>query len=118
MKRKVLVVDDDRPNLTLLKIGLQHKDYDVVTAENGEEALMLLKTENVDVIVLDFKMPKMNGYEFVKALQVMPQGKIPVIILTASEHMQDVFFMEGVRGYLVKPVNLDMLDQKIMTCLA
>jgi CheY-like chemotaxis protein len=118
MKRKVLVVDDDRLNLTLLEIGLKHKDYDVVTAQNGEEALAVVKSEQVDAIVLDIQMPKMNGYDFMKELQVMPQGKIPVIMLTASETMQDVFFMEGVRGYLVKPVDLEKLDQKIMSSLA
>jgi CheY-like chemotaxis protein len=96
MKRKVLVVDDDRLNLTLLQIGLKHKDYDVLAAENGEQALAILKAEKVDIIVLDIQMPKMNGYELVKELQMMPQGKIiPIIMLTASEHMQDVFFMEG-----------------------
>jgi CheY-like chemotaxis protein len=118
MKRRVLVVDDDRLNLTLLEIGLKHKDYEVLIAHDGEEALSLIKSEKVDVIVLDYQMPKMNGYDFMKEFQVLPQGKTPVIMLTASETMQDVFYMEGVRGYMVKPVDLDQLDQKIMTCLA
>ena len=118
MNKKILVVDDDRLNLTLLQIGLKHKDYDVVTAQNGEEALAVVKAEKIDAIVLDIQMPKMNGYDFMKELQMMPQGKVPVIMLTASETMQDVFFMEGVRGYLVKPVDLEKLDQKITSCLA
>jgi CheY-like chemotaxis protein len=117
MKRRVLVVDDDRLNLTLVQIGLQNKDYEVVTAQNGEEALTVIKSEKIDVIILDFQMPKMNGYDFMKEFQVLPQAKTPVIMLTASETMQDVFYMEGVRGYMVKPVDLDQLDQKIMTCL-
>jgi CheY-like chemotaxis protein len=115
MKRRVLVVDDDRVNLALLEIGLKNKDYEVLLAQNGEEALALVKSEKFDIIILDYQMPKMNGYDFMKEIQVLPQGKVPVIMLTASESMKDVFFMEGVRGYMVKPVDLEQLDQKIMT---
>jgi len=117
MKKTILVVDDDRLNLTLLQIGLKHKDYEVLTAQNGEEALAVVKAQKIDAIVLDIQMPKMNGYDFMKELQVIPEGRIPVIMLTASETMQDVFFMEGVRGYLVKPVDLEKLDQKLVSCI-
>ena len=116
MNKKVLIVDDDRLNLTLLQIGLLHKDYEVFMAQNGEEALQAVKTQKPDIIVLDIQMPKMNGYEFLKELQALPEGKIPIIMLTANEHMQDVFLTEGVRGYMVKPVNLQELDQKIKSC--
>jgi len=73
--------------------------------------------EKPNLIILDIQMPNMNGFEFMNELQGTPDGKTPVIMLTANETMQDVFFMEGVRGYLVKPVNMKLLEEKIVACL-
>jgi CheY-like chemotaxis protein len=117
MKKKIMIVDDDRLNVTLLQFGLKDKGYDICLAQDGQEALGVLAQEKPDVIILDIQMPKMNGFEFMNELNASMQGKIPVIMLTANETMQDVFFMEGVRGYLVKPVNMKLLEEKITACL-
>ncbi|MBP6342657.1 MAG: response regulator [Candidatus Omnitrophica bacterium] len=116
--KKILIVDDDRLNTTLLQFGLRDKGFEVSLAKDGREALKVVEAEKPDLIILDFHMPTMNGYEFMNELQGTPQGKTPVIMLTANETMQDVFYMEGVRGYLVKPVNMKTLEEKINACLS
>lgn len=118
MKNKILIVDDDRLNTTLLEFGLRNKGYEIALAKDGHEALKAVAQQKPDLIILDIQMPNMNGFEFMNTLQGTPEGKIPVIMLTANETMQDVFFMEGVRGYLVKPVDMKLLEEKIGACLA
>ena len=117
MKNKILIVDDDRLNTTLLQFGLRDMGYELCMAHDGREALKAVAHEKPDLIILDIQMPNMNGFEFMNELQGTAEGKIPVIMLTANETMQDVFFMEGVRGYLVKPVNMKLLEEKISACL-
>lgn len=118
MPRKILIVDDDRLNTTLLEFSLRGKGYEVALAKDGHEALKALAAERPDMIILDIQMPNMNGFEFMNHLQGKPEGKIPVLMLTANDTMQDVFFMEGVRGYLVKPVNMKLLEEKISACFS
>lgn len=117
MGKKIMIVDDDRLNVTLLQFGLKDKGYEVCVATDGREGLRALTAERPDLIILDIQMPNMNGFEFMNQLNGTPEGKIPVIMLTANETMQDIFFMEGVRGYLVKPVNMKALEEKISACL-
>ncbi|MBL8013186.1 MAG: response regulator [Candidatus Omnitrophica bacterium] len=117
MNKKIMIVDDDRLNLTLLQFGLKEKGYQICVAHDGKEALDVLARERPDLIILDIQMPNMNGYEFMNHINGAPEFKVPVVMLTANETMQDVFFMEGVRGYLVKPVNMKILEEKIAACL-
>jgi CheY-like chemotaxis protein len=90
-------------------------------AFTGEEALEKVKDCSPDLIILDIRMPSMNGYEFMRALRAMriieEKKMLPVIMLTATEAMEDVFKLEGAKGYLIKPVNEELLFQKIKGCL-
>lgn len=117
MSKKILIVDDDRLNTALIELGLRTKGYQVLLSKDGHEALRALALEKPDLIILDIHMPNMNGFEFMNHLQGKPEGKIPVVILTANDSMKDVFYMAGVRGYLVKPVNMKLLEEKISECL-
>ncbi len=117
MPKKILLVDDDRLNITLVQFSLKAR-YDVVSALDGREGIEAVKRERPDLIVLDVQMPKMSGFEFMSELKGLPGGSgIPVIMLTANENMQDLFFCEGVKGYFVKPVNPEKLETKIKECL-
>ena len=107
---KILLVDDDQDLSQLLGYDLKKHGYDVAYACNGEEGLEKVKTEKPHLIVADIKMPKMDGYTFVRRLRKDPETKsIPLIMLTSYEPMKDMFQLEGVNDYFVKSVNMDGL---------
>ena len=116
---KIRVVDDDQDFVQLLEFDLKKKGYQVVTAFNGEEGLERVAQEKPELIVCDIKMPKMDGYTFVRRLKKKPETKdIPLIILTSYEPMKDMFELEGVKDYFVKSVNMDGLLEAIAKNLA
>lgn len=81
MRKRILVVDDDGMNLTRTKIILG-KDYDVLLADSGIEALIKRKSERVDMVLLDIDMPGMNGITTFERMKEFA-ADIPVIFLTA-----------------------------------
>jgi CheY-like chemotaxis protein len=83
-ERKVLVVDDEIHIIHVVAIKLRNNGYEVISAENGEEAFVLAYKEKPDIIVTDFQMPGMTGLELVRELRQNETTKdIPVIMLTA-----------------------------------
>lgn len=118
MPHKILLIDDDRLNIALVKFALAEQRYEVMIAPDGLDGLKKYNETKPDLIVLDIQMPKMNGYEFMTELRhISPGDHVPVIMLTASETLEDVFRMEGVKGYFVKPVDLPKLIEKIKQLL-
>lgn len=118
MAHKILVIDDDNLNLVLVKNILLKAGYEVIIANDGDVGLEMLKTEKPDLIILDVKMPKMSGYEFMTELKEMRTfDSIPVVMLTAHESMHDIFEIEGVKAYFVKPLDSEKLINKIVECL-
>ncbi|MCA9395472.1 MAG: response regulator [Candidatus Omnitrophica bacterium] len=118
MAHKILVIDDERVSLSLVKFGLAANHYDVSTAMDGDVGLEMVRSENPDLIVLDIGMPKLNGYEFMQELKNLEGHEhTPVIILTANETMEDVFKLEGSLEYFVKPVDIAKLVARIKDCL-
>ncbi len=118
MPRKILIVDDDRLSVTLIRFALKEQCFDVETAEDGIKGIEAVKAFAPDLIVLDVQMPRMSGFEFMAELKGIPGGSaIPVIMLTANDNMQDLFYAEGVKGYLVKPIDPPKLEEKIRACL-
>lgn len=118
MPHKILLIDDERVNSSLLRFRLGGEGYQMFSAEDGDAGLERIKTDKPDLIILDVQMPKMNGYEFMGELKRI-QGfeTTPVIMLTANETMEDVFRLEGVKAYFVKPVNMSLLLEKIRAIL-
>ena len=111
---KILLVDDDQDFAQLLEFDLRKKGYQVVRAGNGEEGLEKVKSEKPALIVLDIKMPKMDGYTFVRRLKKDDGTKnIPLIVLTSYEPMKDMFQLEGVSDYFVKSANMDNLMKTV-----
>ena len=116
--KKILIIDDDPEIVNLTKSRLEANHYQVVTASNGEEGARLTAKENPDLIIVDIKMPKADGYTFVRSLKKdETHKKIPVIVLTAYGAMKDMFEIEGVDGYMVKPFKADELLDKVSGCL-
>ena len=108
-KARVLVVDDIKSNSDLIEKYLSKVNLEVVSAENGQEALLFVEEYHPALILMDIRMPKMNGYEATKHLKDNPNtADIPVIALTASATSGTKAKMEahGFNGYLSKPVNI------------
>ena len=113
-EKSILIVDDDRDFSQLRLIDLAKKGYKVSAAFDGEEGLEKVRQSKPDLILLDIKMPKMDGYTFVRRLKKdEATAAIPVIVLTSYEPMKDMFQMEGVKDYYVKSANTDSLFDTI-----
>ena len=118
MSKKILIVDDDRMCLTLIRFALKEQLYEVESAEDGLQGLEAVKTFRPDLIVLDVQMPKMSGFEFISEMKTIPGANtIPVIMLTANENMHDVFLGEGAKDYFVKPIDPPRILARIRECL-
>ncbi len=103
--KKILFIEDESALQKTLGDTLKKEGYDVVSALNGEIGLNLAKTQSPDLILLDLILPKMDGFDVLKALIGSEETKnIPVIILTNLERMQDIeMALElGAKTYLVK----------------
>lgn len=114
MSKTILVVDDDRINIRILELRLSKDGFKVVTAVNGEEALKRFQSQPPDLILLDVEMPEMNGYTFVRELAKLEGGQaVPILVMTVHEEMLPVFQINNVKDHLIKPIDLDVLRQKI-----
>jgi len=117
-KKKILVVDDEPDLREIIKTTLVVNGYEVVSAADGLEGLEKSKKEKPDLILLDIKMPKMDGYTMLRELKKSEEMKsIPVIMLTVYDKMKDIFDLEGVKGYIIKSSNDQELLSKISEVL-
>ncbi len=111
---QVLVVDDDAPIRDFVKATLEGEGYQVVTAENGSVALQILSSGTAfqpNIILLDMRMPIVDGWQFAKAYQELPGIKVPIIVLTAATEPAKFAAQIKADNYLPKPFDLaDLLD--------
>ena len=104
----VLVVDDDTSILDTVSSILSSEGYNVVSASTGEEALKAVASARPLVILLDMRMPVMDGWAVARAIR--EQGiKVPIVVMTAAESAQRWADEVGAEGYLAKPFGLDEL---------
>ena len=105
---KVLAVDDSKENLELIQALLSVAGYEVVTASNGEEALVLVEKESPDLILIDAMMPKMDGFEVCARLKSKKETRlIPVVLVTPVEETEYKIrgFEAGVDDFVHRPIN-------------
>lgn len=117
MAKTILVVDDTASLRKMVQSYLSQEGFQVVTASNGREALMVARQEQPDLIILDLMMPEMGGYEFLRAYA--KDGTAPIIVLTAKlEENDKVLGLElGADDYMTKPFSPRELTARVRAVL-
>ncbi len=103
---QILVVDDTAHTRRLMEVILSQNGYHPILAKDGEEALHLMETEHIDLVLLDIMMPRMDGYEFTRLLR-QNECYVPILMVTAKDEPADKRkgFLSGTDDYMVKPVD-------------
>lgn len=118
---KILIVDDNPDIVELVASRLEINNYEVITAENGKQAILKAQQEQPDLILMDVAMPEMDGFEAGAQLQADPKTKnIPVIMVTAKGENTDLTrAINEVKavGYIVKPFQPNQLIEKVEAAL-
>ncbi|TAK76228.1 MAG: response regulator [Dehalococcoidia bacterium] len=109
MSRRILVVEDDPALRTLTEAVLDDAGYEPLTASNGAEALEILREKQVQLILLDMRMPVMDGWAFAEAYHARPGPHAPVVVLTAAQDAQKRAKEIQAAGWIAKPFDLDHL---------
>lgn len=114
----ILVVEDDANTRKLLGAVLRSNGYNPVLSVNGLEALEALETNNVDLMIIDVMMPKMNGYELTQTLRE-GGSTIPMLMLSAKQNVADIKqgFIVGIDDYMTKPFDIEELLLRIKALL-
>ncbi len=114
----ILVVDDDKNTRRLMQAVLEADGYTVLTACDGEQALALMDTEHVDLVVLDVMMPNMDGYEFTRELR-QSNSELPILMVSAKQLPADrkQGFLVGTDDYMTKPVDTEEMLLRIRALL-
>ena len=107
-RKAVLVVDDDRSILETMTDLLQGEGYHVVTAADGLDALDLLRGANVSVVLLDMRMPRMDGWEFARTARERG-SHVPIVVMTAANDARRWAQEIGADAYIAKPFDIDKL---------
>ena len=120
MKSKVLIVDDRRENIVFLANNiLKPKGYEIITAMDGKKGLRRALEEKPDLIIMDLKVPEMNGLEVLSALR-QQQCHIPVILTTYHDSASVIIeaFRLGARDYVIKPYTVEEMEGAIQRALS
>jgi CheY-like chemotaxis protein len=112
-KKRVLIIDDDARNIFALKATLRSKSFDCLSCLHAQDAIDLLKTDEVvDVILLDMMMPDIDGYEAIPRIRSLDRRKdIPIYAVTAQAMVGDreKCLEAGATDYISKPIDVDKL---------
>lgn len=114
MSKKILIVDDEKAIVDILKFNLQKEQYETLCAYDGKEGLRMAREENPDLILLDIMLPYMDGFEVCKTIRA-DGNNVPIIMITAREEETDkVFGLEnGADDYITKPFSPSELTARV-----
>lgn len=123
MSNRILIVEDDVEMIKLSSLFLHNAGYEVLSAVGGEAGLEVLRTEPVDLVLLDIMMIGMDGWSVLKAMRSNERWQdIPVIMLSARHYLEDeketATYAEMFTDYVVKPFSVRNLLEKIKVALA
>lgn len=117
---RILVVDDHKTNRMKMSFAVQKEGHAVETAENGRQALEMLRTNSFDLILLDIVMPVMDGYQVLEQTKSDPQLRhIPVLVISSMQEMDDIVkgIQMGAEDYLPKTFDPVFLKARVDACL-
>jgi CheY-like chemotaxis protein len=120
MSKRILVIEDNRDNMTLIVDLLSSFDYEIVQAFDGEAGVQMAEESKPDLILMDLSLPRMDGWTAATAIKAKPDYKdIPIIALTAHAMTGDKerALAAGCDDYLTKPLELTQLIRKLATYL-
>ena len=105
MSTNILIAEDDKDIIDILKLYLKNEEYTIFVSENGEDAYNLFKNNEIHVCIFDIMMPKLNGYELTK--KIREESKVPILILSAKNQDVDkiIGLNIGADDYISKPFN-------------
>lgn len=111
---RILVAEDDRELRQLFRRVLENSGYEVAEAADGQEALDLLESTYIDLIISDIMMPRVDGFELVRSVRQAGMH-MPVLMITARDAFQDMQrgFVSGTDDYMVKPVNVNEMVLRV-----
>ena len=112
MPKVILIADDASTMRILVSATLRQKQYEVIEAVDGQDALEKLKAQKVSLIVTDLNMPRMNGIELIKAAKALPEHKyVPIVMLTTESQAdkKEAGREAGAKAWIVKPFKPDVL---------
>lgn len=116
-KSTLLLVDDTPSNLVALEAVLSSPDYKLISVPSGEAALEILKTQHVDVILLDIQMPHLDGFETARRIKLLEHCRTTPIIFVTAVFNEDPFIKKGYEAgavdYFTKPFDPDILKMKV-----
>ena len=114
---RVLVVDDEKLLVKGIKFNLENEGYEVETAYDGVEAVEKVRNQNIDLVIMDLMMPRMNGLD--ACMEIRTFSKVPVIMLTARSEDTDkiIGFEYGADDYVTKPFNILELKARVRALL-
>ena len=118
---KILVVDDEKDILETLVNRLSREGYEAVCAHDGEEAILKVKSDNPDIILLDLSLPKKNGFEVLKEIREQYKDKWrPVIIISGRTELETVKQCYDLEAdhYLTKPCTMEVVLRGIKTMIS
>jgi DNA-binding response OmpR family regulator len=119
--KRILIVDDEPGVIEYLELILTKEGFQIETAADGQEALQKILKSRPDLIVLDLKLPKIQGLELLRILQANNAGHVPVFIITGRmsnrETEQMIKQEPNVKGYYPKPVHAGLLTMNIHSLL-
>ncbi len=121
MKKKILIVEDNPQNMRLIEMTLESRDHSLLKATDGEEALNMAKTQRPDLIIMDVRLPQINGLEVTRKLRQIPAfNNTPIIALTAYAMKGDreMLIQSGCDAYLSKPFDTRELRNLITEILS
>lgn len=118
--KRVLIVEDNPGNLRILKKMLTKKDFDCITAENGQIGVETAFAEMPDIVLMDLHMPMKNGHQAIIELRADERTKaLPILLLTADirDAAVDDALCAGCDDFVLKPIDFDELLEKMGKCL-